>query len=226
MLEFSRLFIYFFIYSFLGWVCEVAYCSILQKKLVNRGFLHIPICPIYGLGGIAVILILGPLSNYPVLVLVLGFFISSAVEYVVSFALEKLFNMRWWDYSKYRFNLHGRVCLLNSLMFSGLVMVLTYLVHPQVIILVDYLNNNSIYALFGGLALVLLIDTVFTTFKLIDFVGYVRKLVDKIEVSYKKRFDAFQKRFPNMRFRSRTNSNKLFVRVKEYFTNLFENKDK
>lgn len=122
--------LYFAIYSMLGWVCEVIYCSIPAKHFINRGFLNGPYCPVYGFGALIVIYILFPFTAYPLLVFTLATLLTSTLEYLTSYILEKSFNAHWWDYSKRKFNIHGRVCLLNSSLFGILCLVLVYLVHP------------------------------------------------------------------------------------------------
>lgn len=134
---YADLVIFFAIYSIIGWICEVIYCSILAKKPVKRGFLAGPYCPIYGFGAITLIVMLYPFASkihsLPLL-FVASVIITSIIEYFTSWLMEKMFNMRWWDYSHRRFNLNGRVCLLNSLLFGIMGIVLLYFVQP-------YLNN-------------------------------------------------------------------------------------
>lgn len=125
--------LYFFAYSFLGWVCECIYCSIPAKKFINRGFLAGPYCPIYGFGALAVIHILTPFGGNVLLMFIMGILVTSALEYVTSWGMEVLFHTKWWDYSTYPFNIHGRVCLKNSLMFGCMVLVVYYLVHPLIL---------------------------------------------------------------------------------------------
>ena len=120
-------------YSFLGWCGEMIYCSIGQRKLCEkRGFLNGPLCPIYGHGALLVLLVLGNRWDSPPATFLVGMVLTSAVEYVTSYAMEKLFHMRWWDYSQRRFQLNGRVCLLNSLLFGLACLVLRYGIQPRV----------------------------------------------------------------------------------------------
>ena len=112
----QKLFLYFIIYSFLGWAIESAYVSVLQRRLINRGFLNGPLCPIYGTGAMLITIILGRFTDVPT-VFVFGIAITTVLEYIVGFLLEKLFSARWWDYSSHRFNINGRVSLLSS--FTG-----------------------------------------------------------------------------------------------------------
>ena len=94
-----QLFLAFLVYSFLGWVCETVYCSIGQRKFVNRGFLNGPLCPVYGFGAVAVLLFLRPLRENLLLLFFGGMILTSVIEYITGFALEKLFAAKWWDYS-------------------------------------------------------------------------------------------------------------------------------
>lgn len=106
MSAFYYVFLYFIIYSILGWICEVIYCFVLDKKITNRGFLEGPYCPIYGTGGLIVVYFLLPVKNMPIAVFVLGMILASILEYITSFVMEKLFDTRWWDYSNNRFNIN------------------------------------------------------------------------------------------------------------------------
>lgn len=133
LLQLARVFLWFIIYSFLGWFYESTLCSITGKKLVNRGFLSGPVCPIYGCGALIIIFALEDVANESMLAL----FLSSAVlttvlEYLTSWAMEKLFHARWWDYSQRKFNLNGRVCLEGAVVFALLAMLIIKVVHPFV----------------------------------------------------------------------------------------------
>lgn len=130
MNNFFTYFIYFFIYSVIGWILETIYCRMLDGKWTNRGFLFGPYCPIYGFGSLLIITFLNNFVESPIKVFILGMIFTSTLEYITSFILEKMFNAKWWDYSKRKFNINGRVCLLNSLEFAILGIILTYLAHP------------------------------------------------------------------------------------------------
>ena len=120
-------------YSFAGWCGEMVYCSLGQRKLCEkRGFLNGLLCPIYGHGALVVLWALHGGASNPVLTFILGGILTSIVEYITSFAMEKLFHMRWWDYSKKPFNIHGRVCLLNSTLFGLASVLLCHVIHPSV----------------------------------------------------------------------------------------------
>ncbi len=138
----SLLFVYFFLYAIIGWMCEVVYCSIPEKKFINRGFLNGPYCPIYGVGALIIIMFLMPYVSDPILVFFIGIILTSTLEYVTSWGMEKLFHAKWWDYSDHKFNINGRVCLLNSFLFGLLCVILMYVVHP---IVNDLVNSFSAF---------------------------------------------------------------------------------
>ena len=121
----------FFIYSMIGWLCESIYCSVPAKKFINRGFLNGPLCPVYGVGGLLVIWLLTPVQGSLPLLFLAGVLVTSLVEYVTGFLLETLFHTKWWDYSRKRWNIHGRVCLQNSLLFGVMSVLVMRVVHPR-----------------------------------------------------------------------------------------------
>ena len=124
---------YFIVYSVAGWLCEDVYVGIGKKKLVNRGFLYGPYCPIYGFGALIVLYPLMMLGDHPVLVFFGGMVLTSVLEYFTSWIMEKLFHERWWDYSTYRFNINGRVCLLNSVLFGLMSLIVVFLDRKSVV---------------------------------------------------------------------------------------------
>ena len=94
-----EVFAYFFIYSFLGWVCEVAFHAIKTGKFVNRGFLNGPVCPIYGAGVVVILLILGEYAEEMWAVFLVGIAVPTLLELVTGWLLETFFHDKWWDYS-------------------------------------------------------------------------------------------------------------------------------
>lgn len=125
----TTLFIWFILYSILGWIYETIFCSIRTLKWDNRGMLIGPYCPIYGAGAILDVLLCSSLPNA-------GFVFfscmagSAVLEYATSYATERLFHAVWWDYSEVPFNLHGRICLPCSLGFGAAGLIVLYGIHP------------------------------------------------------------------------------------------------
>lgn len=137
-------FLLFLIYSFLGWCMEVC-CSLVERhKFVNRGFLLGPYCPIYGCGAILITLLLNYFIDKPVLLFIMAILLCGILEYITSFAMEKIFRLRWWDYSNKKFNINGRVCLNTIIPFGILGMAIMYLTNP---FFLDKLNMLSITTL-------------------------------------------------------------------------------
>ena len=158
----------FFIYSYIGWMCEVIYCRN-GKKAVNRGFVFGPVCPIYGAGLLILLLYLNNINYNPLIVLISGILFPTILEYITSFVMEKLFKQKWWDYSNYKFNLNGRICLLNSLLFGMLAVVAIYVVHPLVLKFLNLLNNTQKLIIDISLVTFFVLDLVFTTIQLVNF---------------------------------------------------------
>ncbi|MCR5349493.1 MAG: putative ABC transporter permease [Acholeplasmatales bacterium] len=163
----TKWFIYFIIYAFLGYLCEVIYVFICTKKLTNRGYLYGPLVPIYGAGAILIIIPLSPLYNYFPLVFLLGVLITTTLEYLVSLGMELIFHMRWWDYSEKFLNINGRVCLRNSTMFGILVMVVIYGIHPATKFVTNYLFEIKAigYTVSAIILIGFIIDFIFSTIR-------------------------------------------------------------
>lgn len=136
-------FLWLMIYSIIGWVYESTICSIGHRKLINRGFLNGPYCPIYGTGAVLVLLVLGRIKN-PVLLFFAGALVTCSLEYLTSWLMEKLFHARWWDYSKRKFNIGGRVCLIGAVVFGAFSVVLVLVLHPFVKSLTDRLTDAAL----------------------------------------------------------------------------------
>lgn len=109
--DFYHILSWFFIFSFLGWVWETCLVSIRSHAFVNRGFVAGPVCTIYGVGAVAVYLILKPLEGNYLILFLGGIIVATILEYVTSAVMETLFHAKWWDYSQHKFNLKGRICL-------------------------------------------------------------------------------------------------------------------
>lgn len=140
---FKYYFSLFIIYSFIGWIMEVMWNLFTDKKLVNRGFLIGPYCPIYGVGCLLLILLLGSFKEQPVLLFFMSIIVCSILEYSTSYIMEKLFKARWWDYSEYKFNLNGRICAATMIPFGVLGVLVVYYLNPFISGLVDF--NNIVF---------------------------------------------------------------------------------
>lgn len=131
----------FFIYSFLGWCMEVGLSLFNEKKFINRGFLLGPYCPIYGCGVLLLTMLLSGYKDDVFALFALTFFICSFLEYVTSWIMEKIFKLRWWDYSNLKFNINGRICLETMLPFAIIGVLCIMYVNPFFIGLIDKISN-------------------------------------------------------------------------------------
>ena len=108
----------FLIYAFIGWCCEVAFAAVNKGVFVNRGFLNGPVCPIYGVGMLIVITALWPLRGNVIIMFLASALLTTLLELVTGFVLEKFFHEKWWDYSDMPFNIKGYVCLKFSILWG------------------------------------------------------------------------------------------------------------
>ncbi len=159
--------ILFFIYGFLGWCLEVVYVAITSRAVQNRGFLHGPICPIYGVGMLGVLMALSPIRENLFLLFLGGMFICSSVELLGGWVLDKLFHMRWWDYSERKFNVNGYICLRFSIIWGLGVLAAVNLLHPIVYYLERHLNQVIKEILIVVFLIIFTVDMIVTLKKLI-----------------------------------------------------------
>lgn len=159
----------FFFYSAAGWCLESLYCSFGEKKLINRGFLTGPLCPIYGTAAIVLtVLIYNPFKDKPLVVFFLGIVLCDIVEFITSLLMEKLFAARWWDYTYEFMNLDGRICLKHSLYWGIISVVFVNVIHPVVDKTYDKINGEyTVYILIAVLVIFA-----------IDLINAVRKALD------------------------------------------------
>ena len=122
----------FYLYCFLGWCFESTVVSVQQRHFVNRGFLRGPMLPIYGFGATMLLHISLPLYNRPVALFLASMAAATVFEYVVGVIMEKLFKVKYWDYSEHRFRFQGRICLQSSLCWGFLGLILARVIHPPV----------------------------------------------------------------------------------------------
>ncbi|MBQ7802380.1 hypothetical protein IJ380_00740 [Candidatus Saccharibacteria bacterium] len=157
--------LYFFVYALAGYFIEVTLCSFAEKKVVNRGFLFGPLIPIYGFGVIFILLVTAPFKDDLGLTFLAATALCSILEYVTSWAMEKIFGIKWWDYTKSdRFNLNGRICLRNCLAFGIAGVMIVKYVHPLVVRALAPLPEKFSLILAIVLVVLFLIDLVASTY--------------------------------------------------------------
>ena len=213
-------FLLFIIYSFIGWVVDVCDVLIVDKKLVNRGFLIGPICPIYGVGVLLMIRLLTRFIDTPLALFILAIAIFMTLEYFTSYIMEKLFNARWWDYSNYKYNLNGRICLETTIPFGIGGMIVMYIVNPFITSLLDKVSSNTIIII-GIILLVIFVIDLIVSFSVITKIKNVfsSKYKDDTEEvnnrvkQYLIKLSPLTKRlmesFPNLRIKIKNIKNKI-----------------
>ena len=176
-LPFWSAFLIFILFSFIGWISEVIYVGVTSAhKFVNRGFLHGPLCPVYGFGGVMILMLPPSLYKTWIPLFFASMILCTIVEYFVSWLMEKLFHTRWWDYSHYKIQLNGRICLLNSILFGFLGVAVIHFVYPLMIDLLNSLGQTLINISGMIILAVLSVDIFFTVRKLVDFANVMKKL--------------------------------------------------
>lgn len=153
----STWFLVFLVYAVMGWMMEVIVTGIEHRKATNRGFLVGPVCPIYGFGALAMTLLLSHVDNV-IEIFFVAVGASAILEYLTSYIMEKLFHVRWWDYSNKPLNIHGRVCAENLLGFGLLGVLVIKVINPLLFGLIGGISPAIRLAIAGILLLVLLAD--------------------------------------------------------------------
>ena len=174
----------FFIYAFLGWCTEVSYAALVTGKFVNRGFLNGPVCPVYGFGVVIVLAGLSPLEDNLLLLFLGSLVLTSALEWLTGFVLEKLFHQRWWDYSDQPFNLSGYVCLRFSVAWGFACLFVLKLLHPTVLLFIRLIPRPlglALLVLLGGVMAVDLTATVSSIVKLNRRLEQIDELAARIK---------------------------------------------
>lgn len=151
--------IIFALISFGGWVYETIYCSVVEGEFTKRGFLFGPTCPIYGIGAIAEWLVLGQISN-PIIVFIIGAVLATVIEYSTGLFLERRFKKKWWDYSKFKFNLHGRVCPQASAVFGAFSVTSVFVLVPTMLNILMIFSKHTVSVVAFIVVTLYFLDTV------------------------------------------------------------------
>lgn len=193
----SKVFLYFIFYSFIGWLYESIFLSIIKRRrFVNRGFLLGPYLPIYGTGAVVSWFLLKDIQNI-YLVFILAALLCSLLEYVTSYIMEKLFKAKWWDYSDLPFNLHGRISLLTSTIFGFAVVVANFYIQPWLVLIIAGINKNTRNSLVFIMMPIFIVDTFITVGNWLSLnkkLGLIyNEVYEKVNESLTKASDQFLK---------------------------------
>lgn len=151
--------IIFALISFGGWVYETIYCSVVEGEFTKRGFLFGPTCPIYGIGALAEWLVLGQISN-PIIVFIIGAVLATVIEYSTGLFLERRFKKKWWDYSMFKFNLHGRICPQASAVFGAFSVTSVFVLVPTMLNILMIYSKHTVSVVAFIVVTLYFLDTV------------------------------------------------------------------
>lgn len=161
--------IFFYIYSFLGWCFESAYVSLSEKKPVNRGFLRSPLLPLYGNGACVMLFIAMPGRSSRLLTYLIGAGGATLLELITGIGMEKIFKVKYWDYSDKKYNYRGMICLSSSLFWGVLTLALTEILQPQIEVLLGYADPRFLKTALRILSACFLVDFILSTKAALDF---------------------------------------------------------
>lgn len=194
----SRYFVFFIIYSFIGWIYETCYCTINEKTWENRGFLYGPCIPLYGVGATVTQILFvdypfGPLKNPSYLTIFIVCAIGSFIlEYSTSYMLEKQFHARWWDYSDLPFNINGRVCLIFTVCFGFAGIIVTQIVIPPILAFVSIIPPILVELLALVFMFIFGMDMALTVSALTSFAKEFERINDEINKQMAERIENLQ----------------------------------
>ena len=167
-----------FCYGFLGWCAEVVFAVCTKGKFVNRGFLCGPICPIYGVGVLIVTTLLEPVRENLALLFIGSTLLTSLLEWLTGFLLEKILHQKWWDYSNMPLNIGGYICLRFSLVWGIACMLVVRVVHPAVMKLLRLIPVSIGVPVEIGLIGVILVDFVVTFIGVLHLGSWMKRLAE------------------------------------------------
>lgn len=172
---------FFIVYAFLGWCIEVIFQAVTQGKFINRGFLNGPVCPIYGFGMIILLYFLSPLTDNLILLFVSSILLTSTLEFITGFVLEKLFRKKWWDYTEMPFNIKGYICLSFSIMWGLAAVFIINIIHPFIFKFTSVFDNKFGNILLALLVIYFIIDFIMTLLGIIKINKRFRLLQEMAE---------------------------------------------
>ncbi|NLZ80935.1 MAG: hypothetical protein GX913_03925 [Clostridiales bacterium] len=164
--------LFFFLYCVIGWCIESTIVSVRHKKFVNRGFLRLPMLPLYGSGAVLILFITLPYKDVIWKVYIAGMLGDTILEYITGLLMESFFKIKYWDYSDQKLHFRGRICLSSSLFWGVLSVFLTEYIHEPIERFVLNLNQK----------VVLIIVAIVLTFMAIDTIRSVREALDLSKV--------------------------------------------
>lgn len=153
----------FFVYSIVGWFMESVINSIDNKKIMNRGVLFGPWCPIYGIGATSITIFNSIIHLNSIYIFIICAIGASIIEYFIGYYLEKKYENRWWDYSQFKLNLNGRICLYSALLFGTFGLVILY-INKYINIFIDNIPSIYFYLIISIILIIFIFDMIYTNY--------------------------------------------------------------
>ncbi len=191
---------FFFVYCFIGWCWEVFYVGITKRKLVNRGFLHMPLLPIYGFGAVIMLHSSLPFQNSIILTFISGMISATLLELITGLLMEKLLKVRYWDYSRQKLNFKGIICLSSSLFWGLLTVLLVKFVDPFVseyVLDFELKRHTAFITVLIVISVLFVIDTVASVrdaINLAQIVQAIDKAKDETKKAINERIDELEEK--------------------------------
>jgi len=158
--------LFFIFYSALGAVAETLYRLATEHQLYGvHGFLHLPILPIYGVGALLIIVLLGSRIKHPALLFVLAAVLASIVEFIAHWLIEVIFGVWIWGYEHHMFNLFGRISLASSIAFGVVALAIVYFIHPRLVKIVTSIPKKVMLLTASILGVIVVVDIVVSIFE-------------------------------------------------------------
>ncbi len=174
------IFLQFMFFSIIGYLAEITHVSLLTKKVTfSRGFLIGPYLPIYGFSSVVMIFLLSHYEDDLFTLFVMSAFICTLLEYLTSLILEKIFKLRWWDYSNKKFNIEGRVCLANSLLFGLGGLIVVKVLNPILDNYLKLLDSTTLEVIAIVIFIIFLADFILSLLVLVRLEINVNKFIKK-----------------------------------------------
>ena len=179
---------FFYIYCFFGWIFESTYVSVKKGHFVNRGFLRLPMLPIYGTGAVMMLWVSLPVRDSLLLVYTSGAIAATILEYVTGWGMERLFKVKYWDYSNQRFQVNGYICLSSTIAWGFLTVLLTEVLHPPIARYVLGIPLGLLLGGVGGITVLFVLDAVRSVkealdlAKVLDAMTNMRAELDDLQV--------------------------------------------
>lgn len=179
---------FFYIYCFFGWIFESTYVSVKKGHFVNRGFLRLPMLPIYGTGAVMMLWVSLPVRDSLLLVYTSGAIAATILEYVTGWGMERLFKVKYWDYSNQRFQVNGYICLSSTIAWGFLTVLLTEVLHPPIARYVLGIPLGVLLVCIGGITVLFVLDAVQSVkealdlAKVLDAMTNMRAELDDLQV--------------------------------------------